>query len=476
MEKVPKSLPEELPGRSGVDDVPNCECLGRENCDYVGRSIEPLAFSIPLALVSRQDACPLFTQLPLEIREMIYTFALADTTSNPIDWDNPFRTGHTGDMPKSDIAMCLLQTCRAVYLEAYKLPLLLNPLIVYAFDGDMSYSRSRPDITRLAPWQIALIQRLDISLRQIRLETGELARYLEAWGGTGGLRHQGAYVAPRYYHHAHRRGPGRLLGMFDFRPMPVETTEDIGDGAEVTLDNAPFDDKNGFVSKTTIVRAMVARPLTHLTVRLSRTDWWHWASDPNPTDPLHQISLDPALGCRADDLEYPTPPRMLQAAAQRRAGQFPNPCLLSPAPTRYQNTWGAAIAKQSQLRTLEFVLEMFEEKKGQLEVVVECAKSWRFAMDGVAWELVWDGQVEEKRWKSCCRRREWDCECMKRHQERQKREEEGQESEEEWEESDDSDFDSPFHGGGYHRNIYHRGIALRGKGSDESFGVDRVRY
>ena len=56
------------------------------------------------------------------------------------------------------------------------------------------------------------------------------------------------------------------------------------------------------------------------------------------------------------------------------------------------------IGKLPDLRTLELVLETFEEKKAQLDAVVECAKTWRFPLVGEKFELVWSGDVEETKW------------------------------------------------------------------------------
>ena len=41
------------------------------------------------------------------------------------------------------------------------------------------------------------------------------------------------------------------------------------------------------------------------------------------------------------------------------------------------------------------MLETFGAKKAQLDTVIECAKTWKFPLDGDKWELVWDGKVED---------------------------------------------------------------------------------
>jgi hypothetical protein len=41
------------------------------------------------------------------------------------------------------------------------------------------------------------------------------------------------------------------------------------------------------------------------------------------------------------------------------------------------------------------ILETFEAKKAQLDTVIQCAKTWKFPLDGGKWELVWEGKLED---------------------------------------------------------------------------------
>jgi len=50
------------------------------------------------------------------------------------------------------------------------------------------------------------------------------------------------------------------------------------------------------------------------------------------------------------------------------------------------------------LKTFELVLETFAAKKHQLDTVVECARTWRFPLQGTRYELVHDGSVEAMKW------------------------------------------------------------------------------
>lgn len=186
-----------------------------------------------------------------------------------------------------------------------------------------------------------------------------------------------------------------------------ETILDLRDGDKLTLPQQHFtQDRNEdeypiYYASTFTARAMVARSITHLTLRMympthtqysnatnkppsSRTDWWTWSSDPTATSSNEQLALDPALGM----ISRPLTTDMLALAASRRSGQHPV----------YTSTWGAVIGTMQDLKTLELVLESFSVKQHQLEVVVECAKTWRFPLRDTEYELACDGKVETMKW------------------------------------------------------------------------------
>jgi hypothetical protein len=95
--------------------------------------------------------CALYTKLPRELRDLIYEYALTDCTSYPPNRDNPVRQDYYGikDVPPSDMASPLLQTCRAVCLETYKLPMLVNPLNLFDYE-----QARRPKFMNIRPWQL----------------------------------------------------------------------------------------------------------------------------------------------------------------------------------------------------------------------------------------------------------------------------------------------------------------------------------
>lgn len=117
------------------DGLEHCDCItvrkdrGPEGCCFYGRPIEPLAFYLPpYSEVGQQVQSPLYGVLPKEIRYLIFEFALADDGALAPDCDNLFRRecGTDDDVAESDVACTLLQTCRAVYQEAYRLPMQVN--------------------------------------------------------------------------------------------------------------------------------------------------------------------------------------------------------------------------------------------------------------------------------------------------------------------------------------------------------------
>jgi hypothetical protein len=235
---------------------------------YFGRKVEPLAFSIALTSVNRQIHCPLFTLLPAEIREVLYEFAFTDCTSNPPNEDNLHRRHPPSRMPVSrhrplcDIAVHLLRTCKAIYLEAYKLPFLLNSYIVYNFGHLPSYDVSRPRFRDLAPWQFGLIQKLDISLSQFALEKDTLAKYLKTWRAKE--RHQGCIVAPRFYQESRNTYPNlNITRSFNFGLIPATTPCEDGISTSHPTKSAFYPHRHPANPETPPpARAMIARPLT----------------------------------------------------------------------------------------------------------------------------------------------------------------------------------------------------------------------
>jgi hypothetical protein len=87
---------------------------------------------------SAQTDSPLFSTIPAEIRQRIYTFTLHafDDPSKPFNLQHHhYRPGHEYG-PKYDLR--LLQTCKRIYHEARLLPVSLNEVTIYLYRGPLS--------------------------------------------------------------------------------------------------------------------------------------------------------------------------------------------------------------------------------------------------------------------------------------------------------------------------------------------------
>lgn len=142
--KLKLDIPEEYPDRAlrqirscchDSDGLYKCDCIfyrvdeSPEKCSFFGRPIEPLAFYLPpYSEVQQQTQSPLYGVLPKEVRNLIFEFALADDNAIAADHDSMYRweAESVADVPEPDVAHALLQTCKAIYLEAYRLPMQLN--------------------------------------------------------------------------------------------------------------------------------------------------------------------------------------------------------------------------------------------------------------------------------------------------------------------------------------------------------------
>ncbi|KAF9691939.1 hypothetical protein EKO04_010033 [Ascochyta lentis] len=239
-------------------------------------------------------------------------------------------------------------------------------------------------------WQFANIQALDFSLPQVALEGDCLYDFLFGpMGWHPEARHNGVLVAP-YVSLKNTVGGTRQCCGFTLLPTGVDTDEcPLTDALE------RMDLPSWVVPPPSTMRLQRARPLVHLTLRLSARNWWTWTDDPSSTDALHHhLGLEPALGNGSADLnERPDSTRMQELARQRRDGDHPAPRSL---PSEHPPGWAHTVARLPDLKTLELILETFGEKRHQLEKVVECAKTWRFPIVNTQHELAWDTRVEEK--------------------------------------------------------------------------------
>jgi hypothetical protein len=393
---------------------PTCQRLLRNDdspCDYYGRCVEPLAWSIEHNPVLNQVYCPLYSVVPKELRDLIFMYALTDSKAHSFEsivYRNAGRFRMTLNRTRrNDIATDLLRTCRAIYHETWMLPLSLNPYMIYNL-GD--HARSGMKLLPY-PWQLALIQSLDITLQQTMLEGkspnnlhdhlhGKLSWQPEA-------RHRGVYVAPERYRYKTVSQAQHLSDLStkfqscfeSFCCMPLEREQgrhflshvlgkEFPDSTSLTGPLLPW---------SSAMRVAQARPIIHLTLRIQSSDWWTWTDSPTSTDPLHHLGLDPTIG-DGGRLTRPTSTLMRELANRRRSGDYPDVATGAGEGRDQSQGWAATIGRMPDLRSLELVLETFTEKRDQLEQVVEAAKSWKFPIATSPAELTWDGHVDHSGW------------------------------------------------------------------------------
>lgn len=372
----------------------NCDSdIGPKACPIVAKCKEPLAWSISPSEVKDQSKSSLYSLIPGEIRDLIFTFALKDTTSCPIDREpaapnNPGarrdRYFHRGGGRKaffypSDIAFNLLLTCKAVYLETYEKPLRVNPFVI----TDLTEQVKRH---LLLPWQFAQITRLDIKLPQMNLENGALRNALKEWEAQA--RHENCYVVPRQaliLQDLNDRKTGDHPISFDnvLIPAATNTPDKRPQSIDFVLSRASVTEISAQPCSSRS-RTSLAGKITHLTLRLTAQDWWTWTEDPASTDPHQNLRLDPTFG--APFRSRGSTDEMKLLASDRTAGR---------PPSLSAECWGTHVTSSlPDLRVLELVLETFKEKKDQLDTVVECARTWTFDVGKNT--LIWDGEFVEK--------------------------------------------------------------------------------
>jgi hypothetical protein len=363
-------------------------------CNYFGRCVEPLAWSIEHEPIRNQTQCPLYSILPREIRDLIFEYALTDCNAHSLQsllQRNAHRSMPRLSKPSTnDIANDLLRTCRSIYLETWTLPLSLNPYIVYDLQ---SPGRLGVKLHELLPWQLALIQRLDLTLQQTALEGDTFRQYLlrsSTWNPLG--RHEGVYVAPRRY-----KSNDRSLLMnafpisFNFALLPATDHQDRHFISHIFGENLQRIPEASHPPWSSAMRVARARPLVQLTLRLLHSDWWTWTDPPDSADELHHLGLDPTMGDgTASELIRPTATRMRALAERRRNGQPPDVVL--------GKGWAATIGQLPDLKRLELVFETFAGKKKQLDNVVAAAIAWIFPTADTRFELAWNGELEESSW------------------------------------------------------------------------------
>ncbi|KAI1159151.1 hypothetical protein F5B18DRAFT_40378 [Nemania serpens] len=328
--------------------------------------------------VNQQRGSPLFAKLPAELRELVWDYALTgyEDLDAPYPLDKPY--ARPGQAAPLRIAVDLLLTCRAVYLEAFLVPFHVNPMTVFDGhpdvvppDNPLQCTPSNLRLCRkLRPWQFANIRSVDMSVQQFMLEGGAIERVSRLSGNKG--RHEGHEARGFTLAGYASFGPAKELnipaGDMPLRPGVAETRE--------LLTRSIF----------------MGKKITHLTLRMSRTDWWAWTSCPQAgnEDPHQALRLEPMINVTQ---RRETSAAMHEGYEARKEGRQPD---FNLDEFEMQGRWGMQFAEYwPDLQTLELVLETYAMKESQLDSVVKSAKLWTFPLpDGR--QLEWDRKEESR--------------------------------------------------------------------------------
>ncbi|KAF2493898.1 hypothetical protein BU16DRAFT_619105 [Lophium mytilinum] len=124
--------------------------------------------------VNPQQQCPIFSRLPRELRDEIFSYALLNTCHDP------FHRGfsQSARAPKRhDIALPLLLTCRAIHIETQHLPISLNAIFV----GSPAINFPSRNQSRLGQQLLRNnIQAADYTIQQTFLESAHFQTFLHA--------------------------------------------------------------------------------------------------------------------------------------------------------------------------------------------------------------------------------------------------------------------------------------------------------
>ncbi|KAH8159408.1 hypothetical protein CIB48_g8834 [Xylaria polymorpha] len=350
------------------------------------RKIEKLPLAVQIlddpSSVDQQLSCPLFAKLPGELRELIWDYTLAGYEDLGALYPLDKSYSRPGQAAPLRIAVGLLLTCRAVYLEAFLVPFQVNPMVVFDGhpdvvppDNPLQCTPSNLRLCRkLRPWQFANITSVDMSVQQFMLEGGSIERVSRLSGNKG--RHEG-----------HEARGFTLAGYASFGPPK-----------DVRIPTSDISLRPGDAgTRATLIRSIfMGKKVTHLTLRMSRTDWWAWTSRPQAgADDLHEaLRLEPMINV-TDRRE--TSGAMLEGYEARKEGRQPGFPLDE---FEKQGRWGMQFAEYwPDLQTLELVLETYVMKENQLDSVVKCAKLWTFPLNEGK-QLEWNGKEEPSvRWR-----------------------------------------------------------------------------
>ena len=142
--------------------------------------------SISHRAIDLQEECPLFSDLPSEIRNTIFELALtADhDETRPYRADRAFH--RPGYLAHTKINCSLLRTCKRAYLEARLFPLSANEHVFWLFNGPWkSIGKKNRHTANWTKWYSRLNQLQKHAVGEIHIFVQQF--YLEALGNRGDL-------------------------------------------------------------------------------------------------------------------------------------------------------------------------------------------------------------------------------------------------------------------------------------------------
>jgi hypothetical protein len=214
----------------------------------------PLRAWLHESFANPQAASPFF-RLPRELRDKIYSLVL----STLCDEDSPYP--RSSQVWRPDLtgrrfipATALLRTCRLVYMETWDRPVLETTLVIHEGSHE---DRPRPKARHyhikparfffhFQSWHCLLLQRMDLTFQQIRLE----GNGLEEW------------IKRIEFSKRHAR-----------RMMKA-----LAEQADARIE------KNGGQARVMkfVQSYLMPLPVRSIAIRINRMDWWRWSDKPIP--------------------------------------------------------------------------------------------------------------------------------------------------------------------------------------------------
>ncbi|EPS26111.1 hypothetical protein PDE_01047 [Penicillium oxalicum 114-2] len=324
----------------------------------------------------KQDASPLFTVLPAEVRNRIYTFSLeysgvlpwSDTKASGASYDGDqststsapyrgnafyFRPGY--NQPKR-ILTSLLQTCQAIYNEASLLPPAVSEHTFWFYRGPPHVKDASSPLryfAKMTPKQRAQVQHLHFFTQQFFLED---KIWSTVWNGIEIVRRD--------------KDKAQEAGAADGSGYESKTT------TSPTSPSPPTSSSSSPQFSTSDLSFSIAVPKARrtetikisprtLTITLRHTDWWFWEND-------QPLGIDPFRVGRTIFSRPPSPPAEMSPDSRP---SFP-----------MKRPWGEQFVTMPSLEELTIEFETVMRKRDQLDDIIQRALHWRFPLRHRPWK------------------------------------------------------------------------------------------